>query len=245
MSRKSDSASRTVLLAGVAAIMPFTALSAASGPVQEPASFAPLQTRFVLTRTLHSPLADGNEIVTRRSYEVTIAPDGQDYRVEGTLIDCQVEAPPALAMMAELERNRPDTGMFPLHLDSRGLLRAPGARQDSENLKQVAGAIRQRIAISPPGGDTGSREEAGNFVRAVEGAKGGTSWPQDLFVSRIGRRVDRQVVALPDGGTGEVIVEIEVTRPASGETLFERKVTTQIGTSSRVMREEWSIVAKG
>jgi len=240
-----DTASRAMLLAGVAAILPFTALSAASGIEQPPESFAPAHTRFVLTRTLHSPLADGNEITTRRSYEMTIVPDGAGYRVDGELIDCQVETPPALAMLAELERNRPDTGMFPLRLNSRGLLIAPGERPDSENVRKAATFIRQRMATAIQGNDAGTRSESAGFVRSVEDAKTGTGWPQDLFVSRTGRRVDSQAIALPDGTRGEVTVEVDVTRPADGETLFERKVTTRIGSSSRVTREEWSIAARG
>lgn len=238
MKRRADSAGRAVLLAGATAVLPFAALNASAPAAQAPASFAPPQTRLVLTRTLHSPLADGKEIVSRRSYELRIAPDGLDYRIDGTLIDSKVDAPAPLGFLAELERNRPDTGLFPLRLDSRGLLLAPGERPASDSIHRAAAHVEQRI----PGS---ARADSAGFVKAVENSGSTTRWPEDLFVSRTGLRTNRQAVTLPDGTKGHVTIEIEVTRPSDTQTLVERRVITEIGSSRRMTREEWLIAEKG
>ena len=97
---------RKALLAGAAALLPMVALSSHSTSAREAtatATFAPPQSSLVLTRELRRPLADGKEVVTRRSYEIAIVHDGDGYRVDGRLIDVEVDAPPALRALSTLE----------------------------------------------------------------------------------------------------------------------------------------------
>lgn len=233
----SQSPSRTaILLAGAAAILPATMLSAATVPVPA-AQFAPPDTRLLLTRTLRSPLADGKEIVSRRTYDVVIVPDGDGFRVEGTLVEVSVEAPPQLAPIAEIERRRPDTGVFPLRLDSRGML-VPGRRPiDRSALREAAGVANQVLDRELPGGAPPG--VVGGFVAALESGAGESRWPEDLFRPTAGRRVERRKVALPDGGSGEVEVEIVASTGEQDYARMERKVTTALGPSTRITREEW------
>src|SRR5436309_1976086 len=77
------------------------ATAAASGGFSAPSG------TLVLTRTLRRPLPGGAEIVSTRSYEIRIVADGDGFRVDGSLLSSEVTAPPSLAALAALERNRP------------------------------------------------------------------------------------------------------------------------------------------
>lgn len=225
-----------ILLAGAAAILPATMLSAMPVPVPS-AQFSPPDTRLLLTRTLRSPLADGREIVSRRSYDVVIVPDGEGYRVDGQLVEVAVEAPAQLAPIAEIERRRPDTGLFPLWLDARGLL-VPARRQfDRSALREAAGVATQVLDRDLPGGAPPGVVDG--FVAALEAGAGESRWPEDLFRPTAGRRVERRKVALPDGGSGEVEVEIVASTGDENLARMQRTVTTALGPSKRVTREEW------
>ncbi|HMO67716.1 MAG TPA: hypothetical protein PKE25_03475, partial [Novosphingobium sp.] len=53
------------------------------------------------------------------------------------------------------------------------------------------------------------------------------------------KRVERRRIALPDGGSGEVEVEVVASTGEQDYARMERKVTTALGPSKRVTREEW------
>ncbi|HMP55521.1 MAG TPA: hypothetical protein PKD92_03005 [Novosphingobium sp.] len=225
-----------ILLAGAAAILPATMLSATTPP--EPAArFSPPDAPLRLTRTLRSPLADGKEIVSRRTYEVAIVPDGDGFRVDGTLVEVAVDAPPQLSPIAEIERRRPDTGLFPLRLDGQGLL-VPARRPfDRAALNEAAGVANQVLNRELPGGAPPGVVDG--FVAALETGAGESRWPADLFRPATGKRVERRRIALPDGGSGEVEVEVVASTGEQDYARMERKVTTALGPSKRVTREEW------
>lgn len=226
----------TILMAGAAAILPATLLSAAP-PLASPAQFSPPPARLLLTRTLRSPLADGREIVSRRTYEVVIVADGDGYRVEGALVDVAVDAPAHLSRLAEIERRRPDTGLFPLRLDAAGMLVPERRRADRSALRQAASLAAETVDRALPAG--APRTAAQGFVASLESAAAETRWPEDLFRPGNGRRVDRRKVALPDGGTGQVEVEIVASTGDEDYARMQRTVTTELGASRRVTREEW------
>ena len=98
--------SKLVGAASLLALLPLAAAGAA--PVAAGGAFSVPSGPLVLTRTLRRPLSDGVEIVSTRSYEIGIVPDGDGFRVEGRLLSSEVTAPPSLAALAALERNRPD-----------------------------------------------------------------------------------------------------------------------------------------
>ena len=108
--RMRGAARRAVWLAGAAAIMPVGAAGAAEPPAQaeQPAAFVPPDAPMVLTRSLRRSLPGGAEIRTSRSYSIRFVREADGYRVEGALIDVAVDAPPALAALATLERARGD-----------------------------------------------------------------------------------------------------------------------------------------
>ena len=235
---------RTILLASIATLLPVTV---AAEPTQPPAQntrhFSPPQNPLVLSRTVWRSLPDGKNIMVRRRYEVRIAADGDGYLVNGALLDTVVEAPPPVAMLAELERKRPDAGPFPLRLDRHGLItgssaapadssaRADAARGAAMILKQAtqAGALRDKSL------------EALN--RVLASSNGGVGWPVDLFNPASNSRHEVRRVPLPDGSAGEIDVSINVDRADAAQLpqQFERTVVTRLDGSERSSREVWTI----
>ena len=233
-------------LCGTAAVLPLAALSATPPAISAQGAFAPPETRLVLTRVLHSPLADGKEVVARRSYAVRISPHGDGFRVDGELLDCEVEAPPPLQALAEIERNRPDTGLFPLRLNSRGLLLPWATTSHSgEAIGKAAVAASRTIDDSALG--NADRAQAQGFIAQVRDGAARTLWPSDLFRPEPGRRVEQQQFALPDGREGRITVEINARADSAPGVLaeLERTIVTEMAGSRRVTREEWKISQAG
>jgi hypothetical protein len=229
-------------LSGTAAVLPLAALSATPPAVAVQGNFSPPETQLVLTRVLHSPLADGKEVIARRSYAVRIMPDGDGFRVDGELLGCEVEAPPPLQALAEIERKRPDTGLFPMRLDRKGMLVASAAAAQPGEATRNAAAIASR-SVDRLALDNGERAQAQGFIAQIRSRAAATPWPSDLFRPTPGRRVEQQQFSLPDGGEGRITVEINArTDSASGVLAeLERTVVTEMDGSRRVTREEWTI----
>lgn len=236
---------RKALLAGAAALLPMVALSSHSATAREAsaaASFAPPQSSLVLTRELRRPLADGKEVVTRRSYEIAIVRDDDGYRVDGRLIDVEVDAPPALRGLAALEKARPDDGLFPIQLDRNGQIVTRSRLNDDA----AVGAASERVALrlSKTALSADDREVAEAFVSQLKSGGGSaalTLWPRDLFHPVEGRRSETSRVALPGGTEGSVTIAT-TARAADGllESV-ERTVTTRLGESERITRETWML----
>lgn len=239
---------RGIFLAGVAALLPVAAASslAHGAPTEAPRpQFSPPLTDLVLTRTLWRSLHDGAEIMVRRRYDVRFVADGRDYRLDGKLIDAAVAAPPALAAFAAMEKERPDTSLFPVRIDATGRILAdgtpppPGARAQ---LDQVA-----RFAIGQSGLGAQDKLAANQQLGLLTGGVGAIgNLPSDLFRPQPGERRERRRLSLPGGMEGEVEVAITV-RAGAADTLpqtVERVVTTTLEGTTRVSRELWSFEPK-
>ena len=230
------------LLAGAAALLPLSALGlATASPLQAStrSPFAPPAQHLLLIRTLHSPLADGREIVSQRTYEVTIRRNGSGWLVDGKTVACQVDAPEALHTLAELERNRSESGLFPLLLDAQGMIvSSPREPAPLPGAAAMVGGYSP-AAHAPPAQQATARE----VVRSLLVRRVNTPWPADLFSPSPGHRSDVQQVALPDGSQGSVTVEglVRLGGTAGLVSTTERLVTTRLGERSRTTREEWTV----
>lgn len=238
---------RKALLAGAAALLPMVALSSHSAAARESAvTFAPPQSSLVLTRELRRPLADGKEVVTRRSYEIAIVRDGDGYRVDGRLIDVEVDAPPALRALAALERARPDEGLFPIRLDRNGQIVTAGSLHDDA----AVGAASERVALrlSKASLSADDRQVAESFVSQLRSGGKSTAltlWPRDLFHPMEGSRSETSRVDLPGGADGSVTIATRARARAADGLLesVERTVTTRLGDSERITRETWLLIS--
>jgi len=212
----------------------------------ESLAFAPPVSSLVLTRELRRPLPDGNEIVTERSYEVHIEKQDAGYVVNGTLIAVKVGAPEELRVLAELERNRPDTGLFPMRLDAEGMLAQDEERLPAEPAKTLSQGVQmvaeQLRRMKLPAVDA---VQARAFVHQFLARPAMTAWPADLFRPSPGKRSDARELALPNGQHGQVVVETEAAaQPATGLLArFDRVVTTRIANDTRRTIETWRLTS--
>lgn len=216
------------------------ALAAVAG--QSPFSnFSPPASSLVLTRTIVRPLPDGKTITTRRDYEVRITRAGDGFRVDGALIDVAVDAPPSLLALAEIERRRPDTGLFPILLDASGMIAAPSGPQQSGSVSQAASLLTERIGSS--GLPALDMLQAQAFVARLRAGTARSQWPNDVFHPAPGKRSEARKLALPGGGEGQVLIEIagEGAGPEGQIAAVDRTVTTDLAGDRRVTRERWRI----
>jgi hypothetical protein len=236
-----------IWLACAAAAMPMVALAAsAEAPFPTPSpspggGFALPDRPMVLTRTLRRPLPDGKEIITLRSYLLHFRPTDDGIRIDGELLAVTVDAPPALQAIAELERRRPDRGMFPMRLGHDGLLLAgnpaPAGAARSAAVDAVLSHIDTLDLAAPDMAD------AQAFASQFRGGGGGTPWPRDLFRPAPGQRQDHRAVPLPDGEQGSVrIVTDTAVTPTGLLATYTRRITTEMGRDRRLSVEEWSLV---
>ena len=233
---------RSVWLCGSSAMLVMAALAVpGAGAASPPAAFAPPQAQLLLTRTLHRPLPDGKAVVTRRSYAVRIIRDGAGYRVEGNLVEAIADAPPSLAALAEIERLRPDNGMFPILLDARGMIVGGGMVQPDGSLDRAAVIAAETIGGS--GLPALDMLQAQAFVKQLRSRAARSQWPADIFHPAPGKRSETRNIALPGGGEGHVTVEIMAQGASKGGqlALLDRVVTTELAGDTRITREQWQL----
>ncbi|MFM5948898.1 MAG: hypothetical protein ACKOPM_06675 [Novosphingobium sp.] len=234
---------RALFLAGAAALIPALAAVHTGSAFAETAAsqFAPPSTTLTLTRTVFRSLSDGKQIIVTRRYAIRFSPEADGYRLDGELIDAEVDAPPALAGLAEIERKRSDIGLFPAKLDSHGLIRSTGGAVDAQ-IKQKTVDVAGRLIASAPLDRDAKRDSAG-LVTQLANASAPSSWPRFLFNPGMGPRVDTRKVPLPDGSQGEVEVKVsaEGLMPGGMAHKVERVITTRLEGTTRVSREVWTL----
>lgn len=199
---------------------------------------------MLLVRTLRRPLPGGAEVKTERCYEIRFVPDGDGYRVEGILVKVDVHAPPALQALADLERGRADTNMFPMRLDAHGRLVSGGDPVDAAALDQARQTTAEGIAkIDLRGFDAG---QAQSFIDQFAKRPGHTPWPEDLFRPVPGKHQQSRAIPLPNGARGQVSVTINANAsgPSGLLTSLARTVVSDLGGNSRITEEIWTLNGK-
>lgn len=230
-------------LASAAAILPVSALALAPATpsIAAPLEFAPPRDALVLTRTLSRSLGDGKEVRTSRRYKIRFVPDRDGYRIDGRLLSVDVEAPPALAALAQLERERPDDGLFPMRVDRHGrFVSATSPAPAQQTARSAAIAAR---AIGESGRPAADRDTGKRFVASVADGQPRTAWPADLFNPVTRNDVQNRTIALPGGGKGHVTIETRATlfAPKGLMREFVRAVTTRMQGHARTSVETWSL----
>lgn len=229
-----------IWLTCAAAVLPVIALAAPADAPAPAGTFAPPQRPMVLTRTLRRPLPDGQEIITLRSYLLRFTPADDGFRIDGDLLAVTVDAPPALQAIAELERRRPDTGLFPMRLGPDGMLKAGNPAPAGRARTAAVDQVQSRIDALPlPAPDAA---QALAFAGQFRGGGGGTPWPRDLFRPAPGKRQEDRAVPLPGGAQGSVrILTHTAITPKGLLASYTRRITTDMGRDRRVSIEEWSL----
>ena len=215
---------------------PLTAEAAAQTAFDAPSG------TLILTREMHRAMSRGQEIVTRRSYEISMVREGEGWRVDGQLVDSQIEAPPELAVLAEMEKMRKDARLFPLFLDSNGMIVQQHGSGDPALATAARAMVNGAIAKAPLA--SGEQAVAQDMVKriAASSESAGGNWPADLFRPAPGRRAESQTMPLPDGSEGRMTVVVEAK--STGDGLldhFARNIVTELAGSRRENREFFSL----
>lgn len=214
-------------------------LASFAAPVFAPPTDSPL----ILSRKVVRELRDGAEIVATRRYRVTFRRMGDGWDVDGALIASEIDAPSALAALAALERDRPDDGLFPIHLDRVGRI-VPDQPAQGLGRQAVAGALGAARHRS----DVGDTNAAGGFIAqlgaiAASPSGGLAPWPEALFLPHGLNGTSEQAFKLPDGSDGSVRVVLESEAAPASATMgrARRTVVTLADGTRRVAREEWTL----
>ena len=222
---------------------PTMPVRAAAAPGQSaPAVFNPPAGSVLLTRELRKTLSDGKVIVSRRRYAIRFHPNATGYRVDGELVSADVEAPPELAQLADVERTRTDEGLFPLALDRDGLILEQQGADDPAAAARTMAAAREFLAKAQM---TDAERAAALAMVAklqTQARSAGGNWPADLFRPASGEHQESRELPLPDGSTGKVTVTITASDAAGGLLdRMQRRVVTELGGSARLSTETWTL----
>lgn len=235
---------RASLLAGAAILLSALApLELAGADASQPqAQFAPPFEQLILSRTVIRELSDGKEIKVTRRYAVRFAQDESGFRLDGKLVDVSVDAPPLLGSLAEIERRRDDSGMFPVRIDSNGTILAgqggspiePGARDEM--------AARATSVLAGTGMPKDNLQLGTRFISQTLQAPPRSPWPVDLLRTPPGEHRQSRTVALAGGAEGriEVVTRVDALLPCGLPRSIERTVVTLLAGTKRVSREIWT-----
>ena len=222
-----------LLIAGAGLIV------AADAPAASPAFRPPCNTPMLLSRTVTRELAGGYAIVATRRYRIAFHRIEGGWRIDGALVASEIDAPPALAPLVAIERDRPDDGLFPILLDESGRIvpsERPAATATVEQAIAAAAGVAKAVGAVPDPA----------FLAQLRSAGGLTPWPETLFLPVTARSESAREVELPDGAGGTVKVELDTTAAEDAPLMAraERIVTTEMGGRRKVAREAWTLQAE-
>ncbi len=196
-----------------------------------------------LSRQIIRGLADGAQINIRRGWNIAFKRIGAGYEVAGKQASVEVEAPPALSFLAEIERSRQEMGLFPLRLDPQGMIILDRGPADQRQVEHAVDLALQKIAHARLGSDPAQNARA--FLTSLQEASGAmlTALPADLFCPRQRSWQESRTLPLPGGSEGTLSVQYRAKLSESGGLMqrAERKIITTIGSSHRTSEEIWQM----
>lgn len=212
----------------------------ADGP---PLRFDPPATPMLYTRSLQRELRDGKLFVVTRSFTIRFERADNGYLVTGEQVAVEVDAPPQLDRFVQLERQRVEQGLFPLHLTDAGhivgLNELQPAPQLDDAIAQVLTTIGEAVKVPK------DAEELARFARAVHenALLLLTTLPPDLFAPRRAQHHESRTLNLPDGSEGVVTASYRMARtPETGLlTEAQREIVTEIGGHRKRTVESWTL----
>lgn len=226
-----------------AALLPVIAQMPQPASATDNARFAPPPGPMRYSRTLARQLAGGSLLVVERSFAVRFMPTSDGFALDGQQIDAKVKAPAALAQLAEVERARIETSLFPVRLHADGRIADGPDRPLAQELDQALAIARTQIARA--GIDGLAEPEAAQFILALQQSAASllTALPTDLFAPAAYPRFHRGEVPLPDGTIGEILARFDaLVDPATGVMRSaERRVVTIIADDRRETVESWAL----
>ncbi len=201
---------------------------------------------FTLERVLVRWLSDGNQIRVTRRWAIVIGPSRVGAMgVSGAQSFVQVDAPPPLKAIADLEARREETGFLPLHLDESGRILSANEDEPAPLPEEALAAAVAFARSRASGGEVVSASRQFVADMSQSGQRWLTRLPRDLFFPAPREREASQAIDLPDGTSGTVTMrEVAVSDPASGLLRsFQREAETSSPHFSRKGGETWRLMA--
>jgi hypothetical protein len=208
-----------------------------------PLRFDPPATPMLYTRRLQRELRDGKLFVVTRSFAIRFERAEGGYLVTGEQVAVEVDAPPQLDRFVQLERQRVEQGLFPLHLSDTGYIVGLNEVQPAPQLDQ---AIAQVLAtIGAAAKVPRDAEELARFARAIHenALLLLTTLPPDLFAPERAQHHESRTLNLPDGSEGVVTASYHMARaPETGLlTEAQREIVTEVGGHHKRTVESWTL----
>lgn len=231
---------RRILVCGAIGVLSTSPLSALQRSASERVVFPTGKMR--LTRRLSRSLRDGKAIVVTRSWAIDFQPVSQGASISGEQIAVDVDAPPALARLSEIEAAR-STGMFPILLAPDGTLMAAGENTSQDTIDE---AIKAAQELFEEGGlSKAETARQAQYMAQLQRVSASLldELPIDLFYPSTEPYREVREVDIPDGGIGEFEVTWVATQQKDSALLAnaKREVITRIGQSERRASEEWTL----
>lgn len=231
-------ARRGVLLGAVASSMVGLVPLRASNPLALP--HGSLQ----LTRRIERRLSGGAMIMVERQWTVRFSRQGSGAAIMGSQTSVDVDAPDALAAIAQIEQSRSTEAMFPILLSDSGAIVAAGASVREQDLAEAIREAREVIGLRDIAPD--ARAEQLRYLALLQNSAGKMldRLPPDLFFPASPPMHNVQTVVLADGLQGEFEVSYHAS-PAPGQSWLERAervVRTRIGETEQRSREVWTML---
>lgn len=198
------------------------------------------------SRTVTRELVDGTPFSVTREFDVSFRQFAGGFMMHGRQDEVEVECPGVLAEFAELERQRDESGLFPIALDAFGqILSSQIALPAGQDVRRAVDGALADLANQPI--NENEREQLSGFVAVLHqaGHRVTAHLPTDLFAPSSLSRRDEQSIAIPGGREGSVETIFECSRDADTGLMraASRSIVTRVGETSRTIREHWSLAA--
>ncbi|MEO1969080.1 MAG: hypothetical protein ABGW87_10250 [Sphingomonadaceae bacterium] len=198
---------------------------------------------WILTRIVDRGLGKSAKIIVTRRWLIHFTPATTGITVTGHQISATVDAPPKLAALADIERKRDASDMFPIELGRTGLITNI---TESSNPQAVAKAVDTALQELKERGDKGqSYIDHRSFLLSVNrmSAEQVSRIPIDLFFPTPGTSKHDQSMPLANGETGTIAVFHDARTRKHSPLLAhsERLIVTGIGNEKRVSSETWTL----
>lgn len=205
--------------------------SAAVEPITPPPG------RMIYRRSIERQMPGGPALAISRDFAVVFERLDSGFRITGEQVAARVDWPAPLEHLAALERQRVETGIFPLLLDQAGHIVEGADNGPGEELARALADVRGMMAAAG--------EEAGALVEALHqsGTQLTAQLPRDLFAPLADERSAREEVILPWGDAGEIETRFTALRDPTSRLMrsARRQVTTRIGNDERRSGEQWEL----
>ena len=188
-------------------------------------------------------LGKGAKIVVTRRWLIHFSTTATGITVTGHQLSATVDAPAKLSAIADIERRRDASDMFPIELDRTGLITS---LTDASSPKSVAEAVDTALRQLKERGDEGqSYADHRSFLMSVNRmtSEQVSRIPTDLFVPAPGSDQTDRAIPLADGQSGKIAIFHTATTRQKSPLLAgsERRIVTTVGPEDRVSSETWTL----